>query len=64
VRKAKHLLLAGYSGSKDPAKKARVALDDITFTEDDVHDMHWPHNDALVIRVLKYEESWWIQGAR
>ncbi|XP_052202690.1 uncharacterized protein LOC127808243 [Diospyros lotus] len=31
-------------------KRARVAMKEITFSEDDARDVHWPHNDALVIR--------------
>ena len=27
-----------------------MASDDIIFTEEDSRDMHWPHNDVLVVR--------------
>ncbi|XP_052182012.1 uncharacterized protein LOC127794800 [Diospyros lotus] len=50
VWEAGHLLLIEYSGQEGPSKKARSIPDDIIFTEKDNRDVHWPHNDALVVR--------------
>ncbi|XP_052171517.1 uncharacterized protein LOC127787496 [Diospyros lotus] len=50
VREADHLLLIGDGSQGEPSKKARMASDDIFFTKNDSKDLHWPHNDALVIR--------------
>ncbi|XP_052177535.1 uncharacterized protein LOC127791591 [Diospyros lotus] len=32
------------------SKRARMAVKENTFSEEDARDIHWPHNDALVIR--------------
>ncbi|XP_052189983.1 uncharacterized protein LOC127799804 [Diospyros lotus] len=38
-------------GSQEgPSKKAKIALEDVSFTKDDSKGVHWSHNDALVIR--------------
>ncbi|XP_052197197.1 uncharacterized protein LOC127804377 [Diospyros lotus] len=49
VREANHVLIAGSVEQMGPSKRARVAMKEITFSEDDARDIHWPHNDALVI---------------
>ncbi|XP_052171494.1 uncharacterized protein LOC127787473 [Diospyros lotus] len=33
-----------------PSKRAKVAMKEITLSEDDARDIYWPHNDTLVIR--------------
>ncbi|XP_052193804.1 uncharacterized protein LOC127802147 [Diospyros lotus] len=50
VREANHVLIAGSVEHMGPPKRARVAMKEITFFEDDARDIHWPHNDSLVIR--------------
>ncbi|XP_052181962.1 uncharacterized protein LOC127794755 [Diospyros lotus] len=50
VREASHFLLAGYSEQGTPSKKAKATLGDIVFTEKDTREVHWPHNDALVVQ--------------
>ncbi|XP_052189971.1 uncharacterized protein LOC127799787 [Diospyros lotus] len=50
VREVGHLLFVGDGTQERPSKKAKMASDDISFTKNDSKDVHWPHNDALVVR--------------
>ncbi|XP_052172161.1 uncharacterized protein LOC127788085 [Diospyros lotus] len=50
VREASHLLLVGDGSQEGSSNKAKMALDDIFFTKSDSKDVHWPHNDAFVVR--------------
>ncbi|XP_052176651.1 uncharacterized protein LOC127790956 [Diospyros lotus] len=50
VRETNHVLIAGSIEQTGPSKRTRVAMKEITFSKDDAKDIHWPHNDALVIR--------------
>jgi len=49
VQEASHFLLAGYGEQGIPSKKARMTPNDIVFIEEDIREVHWPHNDALVV---------------
>ncbi|XP_052206816.1 uncharacterized protein LOC127811149 [Diospyros lotus] len=50
VWEASHLLLAGYGEQGMPSKKAKATPSDIVFSEEDTREVHWPHNDVLVVR--------------
>ncbi|XP_052180226.1 uncharacterized protein LOC127793516 [Diospyros lotus] len=50
VREVNHVLLTGSNGQAAPMKRARGITEEITFSEEEARDVHWPHNDALVIR--------------
>ncbi|XP_052172184.1 uncharacterized protein LOC127788112 [Diospyros lotus] len=50
LREAGDLLLVRDGSQEGPSKKAKIASEDVSFTKDDSKGVHWPHNDALVIR--------------
>ena len=49
VHVANHILLVGSSGQARPTKQVRVMAKEITFSEEDARDVHWLHNDTLII---------------